>query len=140
MAKFGAMGGLFKVQEERWSRWSILLWWEARRPVYNAIMVGAILLSLGLLCFFIGEIGSREARQQPFESIAVFFGFIAMNVCYTAGWVVEIIATAGLPQRCPDTAPAFLRAGLAFSLFIVFAPTALWGFGWLLSLLGVLAP
>lgn len=129
------MDGLFKVPEEPWSRWSILLWWEARRPVYNALMVSAILLSLVLLSFFIDQVGSREARQQPFESIAVFFGFLAMNVCYAAGWVVEIIVTMGLSQRCPDTAPAFMRAGLAFSLLVVFAPTALWGLGWLVSLL-----
>lgn len=131
------MDWFYEVPEEPWSAWSILCWWEARRPVYNGVMLAATLLSLGLLCFFISQAGDAEARQQPFESVGLLMGFLAMNICYTAGPVVEIVVTGKLSERCRETAPAFMRAGLKFSLGTVFLPTVLWALAWVLTCAGI---
>lgn len=92
--------------DRKW--WEIILWWELRRLLYNAIMLCIGFLSLALCSISIPIV---------YLAIGAF-----LNVLYTLGWVIELVYIRN--QRCEirkTTYPkhAFL-AYLIFSIIIVF--------------------
>jgi hypothetical protein len=116
---------------------STILWWEARRLPVN-LLLGAYGL-VCLLIFFtaINHTGVLKPGDDAVEPLAILLAPFAFNLCYTFGWVVEVIArlAGDVPQKL---GPRLLAAGLAFSFFVISAPAAFWGGYVLLQLLGVL--
>ncbi len=110
---------------------SVVLWWELRRIPYN-ILVGTVgIVSMILTFWLIVASGELEPGEDAIEPIAwfglPFLGAIFFNVCYTAGWAVELIVRSNLEDGDqPTLAPSLLTAGLALSLAIVLAPAVLW--------------
>jgi len=116
---------LFAPPPEPRSPWGIILWWELRRVPYNLIVCGLGLLSLAAFLALIGHCGDVPPGEDAFEPIGLFLALIAANVCYTAGWVTEIVLLRGEPSE-PSIGPRLLRWGLAFSVVVVMLPTMLW--------------
>jgi hypothetical protein len=73
--------------------WETISWWERRRVSYNVM-----LLVLGILTIVVLEVvgsfyaHSGEDAIEPLGIIvgALFFG-VAANVCYTLGWITEVL-------------------------------------------------
>ena len=98
------------------SAWSVVRWWEARRPVYNAVVGTAGLLTLG-----------AAAVLEPFPNLwfplgaALVYGTMA-NVCYTLGPVADLTLRKLLGDRAPAVGPVLFRYGFAFSLGLTLLP------------------
>jgi hypothetical protein len=110
----------------------IILWWEGRRALYN-VAVGifgfvsvAILLTLGR-----GVVGDQEPLFSPF---LLFLGIlvygIAANICYTAGWIMELFLRKWGGRNTEKFANASFKSGLGFSCVLTSLPIwfvlALW--------------
>lgn len=64
--------------------------------------------------------------------MAVIFAPILINICYTAGWMVELITRFILREKIERLGPLLLKYGLGFSLSVALFPSLYWGLYWLL--------
>lgn len=112
----------------------IIWWWELRRIPYNAIvgMVGAV--SLALFLMFIWNSGVLKPGEDAVEPMALFAAPFVVNLCYTAGWVVELLLVAIRRHEVGCGITMFV-VGTAFSLIVVMVPSVTWGVVWLVKLL-----
>lgn len=106
---------------------SIIMWWELRRIPYNLI-VGCIGL-VSLILFFISILSANvlEPGEDAVEPLAIIFAPVVINICYTAGWLIESILWFTWPHKKRILGPLLFKAGLAFSLFMVTLPAVFWG-------------
>jgi len=131
---------LFSVPDGSRSRWDIIRWWEIRRIPYNVIVGLAGVFSMFLLYFFIADepIVNGEDIGEP---ILIFIAPFLINICYTAGWIVEAFFPGAFLESFmverKQIGPRFLRNGLQLSLIVVFLPTVVWGVLWALRLAGL---
>ncbi len=133
-------GWLFFVPDRDRSRWEIIVWWELRRIPYNLVVGIVGICSVFLFYFFTGNepIVDGQDIGEPFMFLLAPFG---VNICYTAGWIVE----AFFPQAFLESfmverrqvGAKFLRDGIRLSLIVVLLPTGVWGFLWLLRVVGL---
>lgn len=110
----GFLRRFFSVPGERSSR-DIILWWEKRRLVYNAVL---------FVCGFFSAVMIFWLRPC-FEPLMLLFGlpifFIGANVCYTAGWVFELIVRRFDPERKANRGLAKVLLIMGFSTSIIIA-------------------
>lgn len=91
-------------------------WWEARRIPFNLIVgaVGVLASAALLLIALISEhvIGERIGWPDPplIAVLAVALYAIGANVCFTGGWISELVVR----RTWPEEADRF--GGLAFAL------------------------
>ena len=112
---------------------------ETRRLPYNIIVAVSGFVSLILFYVFIlasGELKPGEDAVEPLALIAAAFILpLAINICYTFGWVLEssyYLFTKYLLFKEPKKINRILFSiSLIFSITVVFIPSALWG-GYLL--------
>jgi hypothetical protein len=104
--------------------WQILLWWEKRRLLYNAL-----LLIIGVLALIIFEVLMEKAiplGQDAEEPFGLFLGVAAYaimaNVCYTLGWFIELASRDADPFAARRRAKWMYRTGLIFSCVLTTAP------------------
>ena len=115
-----------------------IIWWEKRRVVFNLIVLIVAACSFGI----VEVIGARGVQpgEDVVEPLLVIAGgavfVIAANVCYTLGWVTELMWSEGDTSRTEAIRRRVYRRGLVFSALVVAAPgvllAALWmifGFG-----------
>ena len=115
----------FSRRSNQNSWFGIISWWEIRRVPYNLILalVGAI--SLLLFFTFISLTNELKPGEDAIEPMALFMAPIAANICYTAGWIVELFWLT-LRKKKSYIGPALLKLGLGFSLVVVVFPSAAW--------------
>ena len=82
---------LFSVPSGQRSLRDIILWWEARRLPYNLIVGGVGLCSLLLFFAFTGASGKLAPGEDAVEPFALLAAPFLLNICYTAGWVTEVL-------------------------------------------------
>ncbi len=109
----------------------VILWWETRRLYYNAVVgvTGVIAGALMIVCALLAEplVGTPIGLPDPplFAVLgAILYGIMA-NVCYTGGWIVELLLRA--TRRGADTtafARRALRVGVRFSVALTLLPAA----------------
>jgi len=112
-----------------------ILWWEVRRALFNAVVV------IGSVASFvvIELIGARyvEPGADVLEPMLVLFGgafvIIAANVCYTLGWVTELMWSEGDTSRTEAVRARVYRRGMMFSAGIAVTPGVVMLLAWLLS-------
>jgi hypothetical protein len=80
----------------------IVLWWEARRVAYNVVLGAVGLLSSAVMVAVAFTCESRGGApiglpDPPILAVlgALLYGILA-NVCYTGGWIVELVVA----RRC----------------------------------------
>jgi hypothetical protein len=64
---------------------------------------------------------------------------VMANVCYSLGWVVELLARRLWGRSAPDLGPLLFREGLIFSVGLTLMPLGLTGLAWGIQLLLTLA-
>jgi hypothetical protein len=104
----------------------IVGWWERRRLTFN-IAVGAIgvfaIAYTQLLGLLVGW-----PNQGPPLPLVVVYG-VAANVCYTFGWISELLVERWLGRPVYGLGPALFRHGMVFSVGLTFLPVVLATFG-----------
>jgi len=117
---------IFSRENEAGTPGQVILWWEARRIPYN-IAVGIVgFVSVAVLL----ALGPRVAHpDEPLFSPFFMFGGILLygvgaNICYTAGWIVELAIRKFGAQSTDRFAQSAFKSGLLFSCLLTF-PTHL---------------
>jgi hypothetical protein len=105
--------------------WDAIAWWEIRRIPYNLAVLVAGIVSIAVLAF----IGPDEDIGSPLLGI-IFYGFMA-NVCYTLGWVTELIWDGVITTRTKEMRRKVFRVGLLFSVGLTLLPALLLPILWL---------
>jgi hypothetical protein len=123
---------LFPAADQRRTTRSILGWWESRRPLYNAVVGGAGLLSMGVV--YLMSLVPPSPRMGFAWELIVVYGVLA-NICYTFGGVVEAGAQRIWGDKSPKFGPALFRQGLAFSVGLTLLPILLMSFTWVARML-----
>lgn len=109
-----------------------MLWWELRRIPFNGLLLAAGLFSFGV----IELIGSHLVKpgDDVVEPMALIGGgaayVIAANLCYTLGWITELVWTRGDARLAETIRPTIYRRGLIFSLVLTLSPAVLVPLAW----------
>lgn len=105
-----------------------IIWWEIRRIPFNIILFVVGLLAI-IIAVIIGDnfVEPGEDVIEPALMIvgSIFYGVIA-NICYTMGWVTELLWSDCNTSLTESIRPKIFRKGLVFSIVITFSPAILW--------------
>lgn len=111
--------GLFTVPPYKGrNAMSVVLWWESRRLVYNAIL--AVIGLVAMVLFHALGFASFTSLILP----AIGYGIMA-NVFYTAGWMAEIYARLFFGEKTENFGPSLFLLGLTFSVLLTAMPSLL---------------
>jgi MFS family permease len=107
------------------TNWQIIRWWELRRLLYNTI-----LFAIGITSIFVMELLMEKVipvGEDAIEPMALALGVVAYgimaNVCYTLGWIVELIGRRQHEARARLRAKKLFLMGLWFSCLLTSAPS-----------------
>ena len=83
---------------------------------YNLILgvIGAI--SLLLFFVFIDLAHELKPGEDAVEPMALFVAPIAWNICYTGGWIVELLLSVVRRKESAHVGPVLLKLGVGFSM------------------------
>ena len=119
------------------SAWSIVAWWERRRPVYNLVLAAAGILSLGIHSL-VDLLPPRAAPPEvPLGLVGVVAYGVLANLCYTAGPAVDLYIRRRWADRYAVVGPTLFRYGFVFSVELTLLPIPLSFLDWALRLLHV---
>jgi hypothetical protein len=109
----------------------VVAWWELRRVLYNVIVgsVGVIAAVIMVITAMTCEQRGGDPIGVPDPPILAIFGVLAYgvmaNICYTGGWVAELVVRRFRPRAHQRLGQLAFGAGLAFSVLITLLPAAL---------------
>ena len=126
---------LYPLPDLRRTPLSSLRWWESRRLFYNKI-VGATRLVTVAGVSIVSLLPPHPVPVAPLPMIAgsVVYGVLA-NGCYSAGWIVEMLARKVWGRQAPDLGPLLFRQGLIFSVGLTLFPLLLVSLLWVLRVI-----
>jgi hypothetical protein len=111
----------------------VIGWREARRIPYNLIVgcagivtcIAIVMLSIAASVLFGSEV---EWPNPPiFAILGVIFYAVSANLCYTGGWITELILRKIAPHESDRVASLSFRLGLILSLLLTLSPAILIG-------------
>jgi hypothetical protein len=134
--------GFWRRDESPGNWWEVVGWWESRRIAYN-LLVG----SVGIVsCLVAGVVAtasyylfdSEFGMPDPplFAVIVVVLYAVMANVCYTGGWLGELLVRAAWPKQANRFATVTMSSGVLFSVLLTAAPGILLLAVGLFSLIG----
>jgi len=115
---------------------AIIAWWEKRRIVYNLAMIvpGVVGLIFVLIVIPLNLTQEAAIDDDFVPLLAVFLGGIAANICYTGGWLAEIIARRLWQHKAEHFGPIAWSLGMGFSIALCFLPGLLHIAIWIIRL------
>lgn len=108
----------------------VVAWWELRRVPYNVIVgiVGVVAAVIMIITAVTCEQRGGDPIGLPDPPILAIFGVLVYglmaNICYTGGWVVELVVRKLRPTAHRSFGPLAFGAGLAFSVLITLLQAA----------------
>jgi hypothetical protein len=111
--------------------WSVIKWWESRRPLYNLCVGAAGMVSLGTIGVLTLLTPANVQFHVPWVAILVY-GALA-NASYTLGSVADIALRKVLGERAAPIGPVLFRYGFVFSLGLSLLPIPVATIGWIMS-------
>ena len=114
---------LFPLPVVRRNTATLFTWWESRRPAFNLIVGAAgvsTLLSLELLARLLLPL---EDFSVPWVLVLVYG--VAANVCYTFGFLFELLLHRLWGDDVAPVGPTLFRHGLVFSVGVTLLPVGL---------------
>ena len=123
------VGQMFSVSDgpRRW--YHIILWWELRRIAFNAI-VGIVGIISVIVFLTLASQRPKQFEEGPEPFAILIFGFGA-NLCYTGGWMAELVARSLWRERAAFFGPMMFSLGLLFSVTLCFLPPIVAALIWL---------
>ena len=122
---------LFTRREEIKSKPEIIKWWELRRIPFN-IIIGITGIVTCAVIAAVSTIASNtfgEPLGLPNPPIVAILGIIAYgiaaNVCFTFGWLIEILVRPTWQNREGAFAQISFSLGLLFSVIVTLLPAIL---------------
>lgn len=128
---------LYPVPDLRRTGLSTVRWWESRRLQYNKIVGATGLGTIGAVALFAAlppSIWGGELSLAPLFVGSMVYGVLA-NVCYTFGWMIELVARAVWGRQAPDLGPLLFRHGLIFSVGLTLLPVLLSAMLWVMRII-----
>ena len=123
----GLLQKIFLVNTADRTKLQIILWWELRRILYNAIVIVSNLISMLVMFTSLGyfQVGSSQTEYyygytpawEWIDLSEVLGFFIIINAIYSLGWIFEIFI-----PRNHTFGPIMFKVGLGLTLFYVFLP------------------
>jgi hypothetical protein len=98
--------------------WQAIGWWETRRVAFNLIVGSAGTISsvlvgvVGLGSYFLFDSDFGVPDPPLFALFAVVIYAIMANVCYTGGWVAELVIRKAWPEQADRFAALSLALGV----------------------------
>lgn len=111
----------------------IIVWWEVRRIPYNLVVGVWGAICLLIFIWSVNASGHVAPGEDAIEPLLLPFLPIAVNICYTTGWPVEIVLRRLRSDLNPKLGEFLFRAGLVFSLAVISLPAVVWSVIWLVS-------
>lgn len=115
------------------SIWQIIGWWEARRLIFNLIIgaTGTItciaILAIAVISDYVFGIPVGMPDPPIFAFAGIIIYGVMANVCYTGGWVTELIVKKTWPDQSEQFGALSFTLGLVFAVIITLSPIALLG-------------
>ena len=123
---------LFPLPAVRRSPETLLVWWETRRPAFNAIVGVSGILSLATIQL-ISWLPPHVAMGVPWQAV-VLYG-VAANVCYSFGFLFEWLLDRMWGDDIAPVGPTLFRHGLVFGVGLTLLPIGLAWVGYLVTLI-----
>src|SRR3984957_9967190 len=101
-----------------------IVWWERRRVAFNIVILVAGAFTLFVIQFIaalLARIGADVTQPAGIASFIILY-MLGANVCYTLGWITELLWSDGDTARTELLRPAVYRWGLTFSVAITLLP------------------
>jgi hypothetical protein len=111
--------------------WDIIAWWESRRIPYNLIVGAAGIASaiVMLITGFVTEHVVGEAIGVPgspfFAIVAVIVYGIMANICFTGGWILELVSRHIWGTRAEAFGEIAFTWGTLCSVLLTLVPAAI---------------
>lgn len=109
------------------SAWAVVKWWELRRAPYNFI-VGLAGITAGSVSLALALAADRRGIEVPWPdpplfvlAFVVLYG-IAANICFTGGWISEVLARRIWGTRADAYGEISFFFGTAFSVILTLFP------------------
>jgi hypothetical protein len=124
------------------SAWDTIGWWETRRVPYNLIVGASGIVSCIVVAIVAAGsyflFGSDFGMPNPplFALFAVLLYGIAANVCFTAGWLAELIIRKAWPSQADRFSTLSFSFGLIFSVLLTLTPAIVIGAAGIFALVG----
>jgi len=117
---------LYPAPDRRRTVGSLFGWWESRRPLYNAVVGATGLVTLSGLLALAALPGGMSGPGSLLDLVVPVMVYgLAANICYTAGWGLEVLARLVWKERAPRIGPFLFREGLFFSIGLTLLPLGL---------------
>jgi hypothetical protein len=113
--------------------WQAVWWWESRRLVFNFVVgvAGVITSVIVLAIAVISERVLGVPYGMPDPPIVAVLGVVVFaagaNVCYTGGWIAELLVRRVWPDESDRFGTLMFTLGLPFAVVITLLPAALIG-------------
>jgi hypothetical protein len=126
---------MIAAKERAMSVGQVIFWWEIRRIPFNLALLVIGVASIAGMEFLMDRV--IPAGEDAIEPVALLFGVLAYgvmaNVCYTLGWVVELLMRKKDPLKARQQGQRFFKLGFAGSCLLTTLPFLLGCLQWLLS-------
>jgi hypothetical protein len=101
--------------------WDAIAWWEIRRVPFNLLILSVGLVSGAIVAFAGSRLSGPDANfGNPL--IVIILYAIAANLCYTPGWITEILWSWGDTAQTERMRGKVFRVGLIFSASLTLLP------------------
>jgi hypothetical protein len=109
--------------------WDAVVWWEIRRIPFNLLLLAAGLASAFISAFVGSHVwGPDQDIGNPFLGAMLYA--IGANLCYTLGWITELLWGWGDTERTKEVRAKIFRLGLIFSVCLTLAPAIVVSMVW----------
>jgi hypothetical protein len=115
------------------SAWDTIGWWETRRVPYNLIVGATGVVSCIVVAivaagsYFLFDSDFGMPNPPLFAVFAVLLYGIAANICFTGGWLAELIVRKVWPSQVDRFSTLSFSLGLIFSILLTLTPAIVVG-------------
>jgi hypothetical protein len=120
--------GLVRMKRQ----WDAIAWWEKRRIPFNLIVLVAGVASV-LVIELVGErfvSPGEDVAEPPAMLLGVIVYAVAANLCYSLGWVTELLWSWGDTSRTETLRRRIFHLGTIFAVVLTLLPGILIQLAW----------
>jgi len=112
--------------------WDAIVWWEIRRIPFNLLVLAVGFVTFLIVAFAGSRIVGPDADfGNPFLGVILYA--IVANLCYTLGWITELLWAWGNTAQTEAIRPKVFRAGLIFSAVLTLLPAIVLPLIWVIQ-------